>query len=65
MPDPHSPASHSDRCAHTGCRWKARWHIDCGRGRCGNYCGTHTRVLQRRSLWSAVCSTPIIRRRVR
>lgn len=54
----HDPDQHRAVCY---CGRPARWHVDCGRGCCANLCGIHARAAQRRSLWSAVFSAPIIR----
>lgn len=58
--DGHDPATHTDRCF---CGRPARWHVDGGVQGCANLCGIHARVVQRRSLWSAVFSDPIIIRK--
>lgn len=43
------------------CGRRVRWHVDAGEVLgCANLCGIHARALQRRSLWSAVFSSPII-----
>jgi hypothetical protein len=53
----HDATTHGARCF---CGRRARWHVDGGVQGCANLCGIHARVVQRRSLWSAVFSAPII-----
>lgn len=59
----HDPKIHGDRCARPGCGRRARWHVDCAIWGCANLCGIHARVIQRRSLYSAVFGDPIIIKR--
>jgi hypothetical protein len=51
------PDAHGARCF---CGRRARWHVEAGVQGCGNFCGIHARVIQRRSLWSAVFNDPLI-----
>lgn len=53
----HKPSTHGADCF---CGRRARWHVSCWAFGCANLCGIHARAAQRRSLWSAIFSDPIV-----